>query len=175
VIWLAGNTLKLCSFPDEEQRSYTVYLLYSLHHTMTVYCTAVLVEGLIFLLCNRQRWRSDVKCFAKARTCCLFKPDNALHVMVICKGTIVNAVRNCMQNNYSKTSTLLEQPLLLYIIVTLVWSECDIFVCSVCTGNWCIFSLCVLCAQGTGAYLLGLLCVKIVTLPGCIFCQLIIT
>jgi hypothetical protein len=29
--------------------------------------------------------------------------------------------------------------LLLYIIVTGVCSECNIFVCYLCTGNWCIF------------------------------------
>ena len=38
-----------------------------------------------------------------------------------------------------QTGTLLEQPLLLYIRVTGVWSECNIIVCYLCTGNWCIF------------------------------------
>jgi len=75
VIVLASYLLKLCSFPGEEQRSYTVYLLYSLSNTITLYCTAVLVESLNFLLCNQQRWRSDVKCLAKARMCCLDKHD----------------------------------------------------------------------------------------------------
>ena len=50
-----------------------------------------------------------------------------------------NSGRKCVKNIFCNTRTLLEQPLLLYIIVTVVWSECDIFVCSVCTGNWCIF------------------------------------
>ena len=58
---------------NTKHRSYTVYLLYSLSHTITLYCTAVLVESLIFLLWNQQRWRSDVKCLAKARVCCLLK------------------------------------------------------------------------------------------------------
>ena len=44
----------------------------------------------------------------------------------------------CVQNLFHNTSTLLEHPLLLYIIVTGVWSECNIFVCYLCTGNWCI-------------------------------------
>jgi len=50
---------------------------------MTHYCTAVLGENLIFLLCNQQRWRSDVKCLAKARICCLVKPDVISHVVVM--------------------------------------------------------------------------------------------
>ena len=75
----AGYALKLCSWPDEEQRSYTEYLLFSLYHTLAVYCTAVLFENLIFLLCNQQRWPSDVKCLAKARMCCLVK-----HVVTSC-------------------------------------------------------------------------------------------
>jgi len=45
------------------------------------------------------------------------------------------------------TSTLPEKPLLLHIIVTVVCSECDIFVCSVCTGSWCIFIRFVMCAN----------------------------
>jgi len=28
-----------------------------------------------------------------------------------------------------------------------MWSVCDIFVCSVCTGNWCIFIMFVMCAN----------------------------
>jgi len=59
----------------------------------------------------------------------------------------VSSVPNCVQNLFCSTSTLVEQPLLLYIIVTVVCSECDIFVCSVCTGNWCIFMLFVMCAN----------------------------
>jgi hypothetical protein len=58
------------------------------------------------------------------------------------------------------------------------WSECNIFVCYLCTGNWCgvnVISLCVICVQGTGAYLFRLLCVNTLTLPGSIFSQLIIT
>ena len=43
------------------------------------------------------------------------------------------------------TSTLLEQPLLLYIIVIGVCSECNIFVCYLCTGNWSIFIVFVMC------------------------------
>jgi len=64
-----------------------------------------------------------------------------------------------VQNLFCNTSTLPEQPLQLYIIVPVVCSECDIFVCSVCTGNWCIFIMCVMCAQGSGAYLVCVLCV----------------
>ena len=60
---------------------------------------------------------------------------------------ILNAGRNCVQNIFCSISTLLEQPLLLHIIVTVICSECDIFVCSVCTGYWWIFSLCVMCAN----------------------------
>jgi len=29
--------------------------------------------------------------------------------------------------------------------VTGVWSECNIFVCYLCTGNWCIFIVFVMC------------------------------
>jgi len=58
-----------------------------------------------------------------------------------------NLVPNCVQNLFCNTSTLPEQPLLQYIIVTLVCSECDILVCSVCTGNWCIFIMFVMCAN----------------------------
>ena len=75
--------LKLDFIPGEEQTSYTVYLLYSLNHTITLYCTAVIFESLIFLLCNRQRWRSGVKCLAKARICCLVKPYDISHVVVM--------------------------------------------------------------------------------------------
>ena len=52
---------------------------------------------------------------------------------------------NYVQNLFHNTSTFLEQPLLLYIIVTAVCSECNIFVCYLCTGNWCIvigFDMC---------------------------------
>jgi hypothetical protein len=80
---LALYVLKLRSVPGEEHTSYTVYSLYSLCHTITLYCTAVLVERLIFLLCNQQRWRSDVKCLAKARICCLVKPDGISNVVVM--------------------------------------------------------------------------------------------
>jgi hypothetical protein len=72
-----------------------------------------------------------------------------------------NSGRNCVHNNFCNTSTLFEQPLLLYIILTGVWSECNICVCY--------------CAQGTGASLLCLLCVKTLTLPGWMFSQLIVT
>ena len=57
----------------------------------------------------------------------------------------VNSGPNCGQHLFHNTSTLLEQPLLLYIIVTGVWSECNIFVCYLCTGNWCIFIMFVMC------------------------------
>jgi len=56
-----------------------------------------------------------------------------------------NSGSNCVQNLFHNTSTLLEQPLLLYMIVTGVWSECNIFVCYLCTGNWCIFIVFVMC------------------------------
>jgi hypothetical protein len=83
VIVLASYLSKRFLNPGEEQTSYTVYLLYSLSHTITVYCTAVLVEGLIFMLCNQQRWRSDVQCLAKSRICCLVKPDGISHGVVM--------------------------------------------------------------------------------------------
>ena len=51
----------------------------------------------------------------------------------------------CVQNLFHNTSTLLEQPLLLYILVTVVCSECNIFVCYLFTGNWCIFIMFVIC------------------------------
>jgi hypothetical protein len=88
VIVLAGYTLKLCSFPGEEQRSYTVYLLYSLSHTATLYRTAVLVESLIFLLYNQPGWRSDEKSLTEARICCLVKPDDISYGVVMdeCEG-----------------------------------------------------------------------------------------
>jgi hypothetical protein len=38
-----------------------------------------------------------------------------------------------------------------------------------------VISVCVLCAQGTGASLLCLICVKTLTLPGWMFSQLIVT
>ena len=72
-----------------------------------------------------------------------------------------NSDPNFVQNLFHNTSTLLEQPLLLYIIVTGVCSECNIFACYLCTGNWCT--------------LLCLLCVKRLTLPGSMFPQLIVT
>jgi len=58
-----------------------------------------------------------------------------------------NLVPNFVQNLFCNTCTLPEQPLLQYIIVTVVCSECDIYVCSVCTGNWCIFIKFVMCAN----------------------------
>jgi hypothetical protein len=86
----AGNTLKLCSIPGEEHTSYTIYLLYSLCHTTTLYCTAVFVESLIFLLFNQQRWRSDVKCLAKARMCRMVKRDGISNGVVMdeCDGMV---------------------------------------------------------------------------------------
>jgi len=57
----------------------------------------------------------------------------------------VNSGPNCVQNLFHNTSTLLEQPLLLYILVTVVCSECNIFVCYLFTGNWCIFIMFVIC------------------------------
>ena len=51
-----------------------------------------------------------------------------------------NSGQNCVQNLFHNTSTLLEQPLLLYIRVTGVCSECNIFVCYLCTGKWCDFT-----------------------------------
>ena len=56
-----------------------------------------------------------------------------------------NSVADCVQYLSCNTSTLLEQPLLLYIMVTGVWSECNIFVCYLCTGNLCIFIVFVMC------------------------------
>jgi len=71
-----------------------------------------------------------------------------------------NSGPNFIHNVFCNTSTLLEQPLLLYIIVTGVWSECNIFVCYLCTGNWCIFVM---------------LCVKTLTLPGVMLFQQVVT
>jgi hypothetical protein len=45
-----------------------------------------------------------------------------------CSVHIIYEVPNCDQNIFCKTSTFLEQPLLLYVIVTVVWSGCNIFV-----------------------------------------------
>ena len=56
-----------------------------------------------------------------------------------------NSGQNCVQNIFCNTSRLLEQPLLLYIIVIVVCSECNICVCYLCTGNWCIFIVFVMC------------------------------
>ena len=72
-----------------------------------------------------------------------------------------NSGQICVQNIFCNTGRLLEQPLLLYIIVTVVWSECNIFVCYLCTGNWCIFIVFEF--------------IKTLTLPGCVFSQLNIT
>jgi hypothetical protein len=58
-----------------------------------------------------------------------------------------NSGPNCVQNIFCNTNTLLEQPLLLYIIVTGVWSECNIFVCYLCTVNWCIFIVFFMCGN----------------------------
>jgi hypothetical protein len=77
--------------------------------------------------------------------CCLVKPDNISNVMVMDEWMIGNSRPNCIQSPLFYTSTLLEQPLLLYIIVTGVWSECNICVCYLCTGNWCIFIVFVMC------------------------------
>ena len=75
----------------------------------------------------------------------MFKPGNISHVMLMDEWMIVNVGRKCIQNLFWNTSTFLEQPLLLYIIVTGVWSKCNIFVCYLCTGNWCIFIVFVMC------------------------------
>ena len=60
-----------------------------------------------------------------------------------------NSGQNCVQNIFCNTSSLLEQPLLLYIIVTAVWSEFNIFVCYLCTGNFYIFIVFVMCGNTT--------------------------
>ena len=104
------------NYTTQQHTIYTLYLLYSLHHKITLNCTAVLVESFKFLLCDQRVWRSDVKCLAKQRMCCLCKPDNASYMMVIYEGKIVNAVSNCSQNLLCNTIKLLEQPLLVYII-----------------------------------------------------------
>ena len=83
MIKFSPNFSKAPSFPGEEHTIYTVYLLYSLSHTITLYCTAVFVECLIFLPSNQQRLRSDVKCFEKAWICCLVKPDDISHGVVM--------------------------------------------------------------------------------------------
>jgi len=83
VIVLGLYLTKLYSIPGEEQTSYTVYLLYSLNHTIILYCTTVIVKVIIFLFCNRQRWRSDLKCLAKARIYCLVKHYDISHVVVM--------------------------------------------------------------------------------------------
>jgi len=73
---------------------------------------------------------------------------------------------NFVQNIFCNTRTLLEQPLLLYIIVTGVWSECNIFVCYLCTGNWCIFIMFVTCENTdiTCLYVLPVDCHVVVSL-----------
>jgi len=80
---LASYFLKCFSIPVEEQAIYTVYILYSLSHKITPYFNVVLVNFLIFLLCNQKRWRSDVNRLTKARICCLVKPDDISHVVVM--------------------------------------------------------------------------------------------
>ena len=65
------------------RHSKTCDILYSLSHKLILYCTAVLVESLMFLLCNQQIWRSDVKYLAKARMFCLVKPADVAHVVVV--------------------------------------------------------------------------------------------
>jgi len=64
------------------------------------------------------------------------------------------------------TSTLLEQPLLLYIIVAGVWSESNIFVCYLCTGNWFIFIVFDICENTdiTWFDVLPVDCYKVVSL-----------
>jgi len=71
-----------------------------------------------------------------------------------------------VQNLFHNTSTLLEQPLLLYIIVTGVCSECNIFVCYLCTGNWCMFIMFVMCENTdiTWYYVLPLDCNIVVSI-----------
>jgi len=73
---LAEYVKKLFSLPGEEQRIYSIHLLYSLSHKITLYCTALFVESLIFSLCNQQKWRSDVNSLAKSMICCLVKHDD---------------------------------------------------------------------------------------------------
>jgi len=43
----------------------------------------VLVESLIFLLCNQQRWLSDVKCLEKAWIYSLVKLDDISHGVIM--------------------------------------------------------------------------------------------
>jgi len=83
VIVLESYLSKAYAYPGVEQRIYTVNLPYSLNNTITLYCTAVLVNILFFLLCNQERWRSNVKCLAEARMCCLVKPDGISNVVVM--------------------------------------------------------------------------------------------
>jgi len=71
---------------------------------------------------------------------------NILKIIYVIKMT-VNAGPNCVKKLFCNSSTFVEQPLMLYLIVTVVWSECNIFVCSVCTGNWCMFIMFVMCAN----------------------------
>ena len=74
----------------------------------------------------------------------------------------------CVQNLFHNTSTLLEQPLLLYIIVTGMWSECNILVYYLCTGDWCVFIMFVMC-ENTDITLLDVLpvdCHKVVSICG---------
>ena len=47
---------------------------------------------------------------------------NILKITYVIKMT-VNAGPNCVKKLFCNTSTLVEQPLLLYIVVTVVWSE----------------------------------------------------
>ena len=58
---------------------------------------------------------------------------------------IRNSGPNCVQNVFCNTNTLLEQPLLLHIIVTGVWSECNIFVLFVHRELVHLYSVCYLC------------------------------
>ena len=111
------------------RRTYKLHCIFTVftqpHNNTILY--VVLVEILIFLLCNQQRWRSDVKSLAKARICCLVKPGNISHVMSMNDWMNGNSGPNCIQNLFHNTSRFLERPLLLYIIMTGGWAVNWIF------------------------------------------------
>jgi hypothetical protein len=83
VITFASYLSKAYASPGEEQRSYTVYLLCSLSHTATLYCTAILVESDNFLAVKPAKMVVHCESVTEARTCSLVKPDDISYGVVM--------------------------------------------------------------------------------------------
>jgi hypothetical protein len=107
------------------KKLHCVYLLYSLNHTITFYWPLCFLKVIIFLLCNRQGWRSDVKCLAKARIWCLDKTDYISHVVIMdeceemvkwgCWGGSEGTLQICLNINCYNT---VKQNYVLYSVMT---------------------------------------------------------